>query len=52
METKSINSKHKNAPRKMMGQFKTLDEAVNYKTDLVNQLLKKVEEQQLSLLSR
>ena len=52
METKSMNSKHKNAPRKMMGQFKTLDEAVKYKTDLVNQLLTKVEEHQLSLLQK
>lgn len=42
MEKKAINSKNTNQPKKMMRQFKTLDEAVQYKTGLVNQLLAKI----------
>ena len=52
MEKKAINSKNMNHSKKMMGQFKTLDEAVNYKTDLVNQLLAKVSKEQLELLAK
>ena len=52
MEKKAINSKNTNQSRKTMGQFKTLDEAVQYKTGLVNQLLTKVSKEQLASLAK
>lgn len=51
MATNLITSK-RNSPKKRTGEFKTLNDAVNYKTALVNQLLAKIDKQQLDNLTK
>ena len=51
METNLIQSKQ-NSPKKQMGQFRNLDEAVQYKTGLVNKMLAKIDKTQLEKLTR
>ncbi|MCP1383308.1 hypothetical protein GVN20_12385 [Runella sp. CRIBMP] len=51
METNLMTSK-RNSPKKKMGKFNTLKEAVAHKTGLVNQLLAKIDKQQLDALAK
>jgi hypothetical protein len=51
METNLMPSK-RNSPKKKIGKFNTLNEAVAHKTDLVNQLLAKIDKQQLDTLTK
>ena len=41
-----------NSLKKQMGQFRNLEEAVQYKTDLVNKMLAKIDKTQLEKLIR